>query len=215
MCKYFYKNIIKGWLQQASNVWSYLKIPTGGLLISILASCASQNISLNPTLDLTENDIGRGIELSVSSFDHRTDKLIGYRKEGFLFSIGKITVDQDLPELFSAKISDAFASMGFFPKPYSNDVPLHLRIDITKFNYYKSRGWNNYSTMAIIRATATNTAEDKSSTYNEIYLYEIELKTNVIPWADKKEELLNDTVAGVIRKLVMDQDLIAFLLHSG
>ncbi len=65
--------------RQPVNGRSRLRIGVIGLVLSILAACTNQNVKLNPTLQLTENDISRRIEISVTAVDQRTDKLIGFR----------------------------------------------------------------------------------------------------------------------------------------
>jgi len=87
--------------RQPVNGRSRLRIAAVGLLLSILAACAGQNVRLNPTLQLTENDISRGIEISVTAVDQRTDKIIGFRFNDPLIPMRKITLDQDLAALFS------------------------------------------------------------------------------------------------------------------
>ena len=86
---------------QPLNGRSRLRIGVIGLVLSILAACTNQNVKLNPTLQLTVNDIGRGIEISVTAVDQRTDKLIGFRYDDPLIPMRKITLDQDLAALFS------------------------------------------------------------------------------------------------------------------
>lgn len=188
----------------------------------MLGACAftPQTADLNPTLHLTQSNIGKGTEISVRVVDERTQKILGHRGSAFMKG-AKITTDQDIPGLFHGKIMEALAAQGFAPVAYDEERPLQLRVDIRNLEYYTSTGfWSGgIHTNAAVKATATLTSSlvsvKGSKKFEKVYISEGEKRVLFVPGAGSNERELNSAIAGVLEKMVGDQELLSFLVRSG
>lgn len=185
-----------------------MKVTVGILLAFLAGGCTyeTQDVKLAPTFHVARADIGKGVRVSVRVFDERTQKILGHRGGG---KGATITTEQDIARLFHEKIIEALTAKGFSPVAYSEEFPTQLRIDVRDLQYYIKAGFSSVGVHT--RASIKATANVGHLVFEKMYVTQNERRVPFASGPAANEKQLTETVAGVLQKLIMDQELLVFL----
>lgn len=180
------------------------------IVMCFLFGCAfsPQKVMLEPTLKLSETNIGKGAQVSLDVVDERDDTSIGHR--GTVYGkAAKISSNQDITQVFSDAITKGLKRNGFFPVNSSDNSARQLKVQIRLIRYETSTGFwtGGVHTKAAIKVIASN----NNKTYENLYRVENEKRVLFVPDGKENNRLINDIVSEVINELFNDQKLMSFL----
>lgn len=189
-----------------------LKLLLVSLSALLLTACAlsPQQVTIRPTLEKSNSNIGEGRTLFIEVVDSRESSAIGSRG-GMYKSTSLITLANDLPTAIRDVASKQFREMGFVVQA-APGASADIRIFVDKLSYSDpetSAVGFDVSLESVLRVEARQNRD----VYNGRY----QVKTNrtyaTVPGRDRNEEMINEVLSGSLQRLFNDPKLLAFTLR--
>ncbi len=179
------------------------------ITVSLLAACAysPQQITINPDVDTTAEDYGRGRPVHVVVEDGRAVKALGSRG-GVYKDTSLITIGNSMTEAIAGAAEARLAVQGFNTNSISGDTTT-IKIIIDSLNYdtpVQSVGKKvKLDALLKLEVTAGN------EIYTGQYKSSSERQTVVTPSMARNEEMVNAILSSTLNRLFSDPKLKAFL----
>ncbi|MBF0205153.1 MAG: hypothetical protein HQK67_12825 [Desulfamplus sp.] len=174
-------------------------------------ACADkpQNVKLMPDVPVIESNQGKGKMITVKVEDKRPNSVIGYRGSTDIANGGEITLSQSLEKLVLYESIKGLMKKGFNPLVCKADENPTLKIEIDLFKYYTSTSFwtGGVHTKATIKAMAVANRRH----YENVYTVSNEKRNVVVSTTAQNEQLINEMLNDVLKKLLDDNQLIDFL----
>ena len=178
--------------------------------IFFVSACAftPQKASLNPTIDLSESNIGNGKTVALKVIDERPEESLGHRGSAFMKG-AEITTDQDVASVIYEEISEALQKQGFSTVPFDEKEKRSLKVEIRLIEYYTSTGFwtGGVHTKSALKAIARNGVD----TYDKLYRVENEERVIFVPGAEHNEKIINTVIGDAIEEIFNDNQLLTLL----
>lgn len=192
------------------------------LVIILISGCnlnnwSSDEILLNPQLNLSESNIGKGKSVNLVVLDERREINFGY-KPSFSGISGKmgapIKTNQNIREVFSASLIQGFKQKGFNINLEDNSKTNSLRAEIRYIRYFSTVF--NYTESVQIKAGLMTYCTDVNGSLNyEKYFREEKYFPEL--WAalseKENEKNFNDMISKLLEQVFKDQELLHCLAN--
>lgn len=171
------------------------------------AGCAitSMDARIAPSLELADEDVGRGRIVGVTVVDERSTSDIGRRAVGG----AKIKMVDDLAAIYQASLVSGLKQKGFDARAGAVAGAPTLKVEIRSLSYDVSTGWwsGGVETDSTIKVFALNAAEE----YERVYRANDDDRIVVVPGAKTNNRKLNLIVSSTLRQAVEDRKLLEVL----
>lgn len=176
---------------------------------AVLSGCAfnPQQASLNPTLNISESQVGSNTKVAVKVIDERADKSLGRRGTAY-GDAAEITAKQDLTTVVKEEIEKGLAKQGFIIGETEGADSL-LTVEIRALEYSTSQGF--WTGGVHIKGAFKGRAKNADSDMEKMYRYEKEERVVVVPTAETNEKWINEALTETLSKLITDGELLSFL----
>ena len=180
------------------------------LILALLLStgCTTHHqVFLNPSLPIHDSKMGNNIPVTLYVEDTRQSNIIAKWHKGIRkFSI---SAQNDLKDIFSAKIQQGLKKLGFIPKVHTKDRSHSLKVDILNIkSKYTVSPRMNVRVKANLRATCNNNGRK----YSHIYSAK-KSRTGITPATFPNENLLNASLSELLGEMFSDQALLSCLVE--
>jgi uncharacterized lipoprotein YajG len=179
------------------------------LLILLLSTgCTTYHqVFLDPSLPIHDSKIGNNIPISFNVEDTRQSNIIAKWHKGIRkFSI---SAQNDLKDIFSAKIQHGLKKLGFIPKARTRNSNYSLKVDILNIkSKYTVSSRMDVRVKTNIRATCNNNGQKYSNLYSA-KKFRIGITLSTFP----NENLLNASLSETLGKMFRDQALLSCLIE--
>ena len=180
------------------------------LLLALLLStgCTTHHqVFLDPSLPIHDSKIGNNIPVSLYVEDTRQSNIIAKWHKGIRkFSI---SAQNDLKDIFSAKIQQGLKKLGFIPKVRTRDPNHSLKVDILNIkSKYTVKSRMNVKVKTNLRATCIN----KGRKYSNLYSAK-KNRIGITPANFPNEKLLNASLSELLGKMFRDNALLSCLIE--
>jgi uncharacterized lipoprotein YajG len=177
------------------------------LLILLLSTgCTTHHqVFLDPSLPIHDSKIGNNIPVSLYVEDTRQSNIIAKWHKGIRkFSI---SAQNDLKDIFSAKIQQGLKKLDFIPKVHRRNPNHSLKVDILNIkSKYTVSPRMNVRVKTNLRATCNNNGRK----YSHLYSTKIN-RIGIPPTTFPNENLLNDCLSELLGEMFSDQALLSCL----
>lgn len=189
-----------------------LKFVFLSLLALLVTACAlsPQQVTIKPTLEQSNGNIGEGRTLFIEVVDARESNAIGSRG-GMYKSTSLITLANDLPTAIRDAATRQFREMGFVVQA-APGASADIRIFVDKLSYSDpdtSAVGFDVALESVLRVEAKQNGDKYGGRY--------QVKTNktyaTVPGRDRNEEMINEALSGALQRLFNDPKLLAFTLR--
>ena len=176
------------------------------LLMSIGCTTHHQ-VFLNPSLPIHDSKIGNNIPVSLYVEDIRQSNIIAKWQKGLRkFSI---SAQNDLKDIFLAKIQQGLKKMGFIPKVRTRASKTSLKVDILNIkSKYTVSPRMNVRVKTNLRATCNNDGRKYSNLYSAK-----KSRIGITPATFPNENLLNASLSELLGEMFSDQALLSCLVE--
>lgn len=181
------------------------------ICFSGMVACADkpQSVKLIPDVPVIESSQGKGKLIRVKVVDRRPNNVIGYRSSSSISNGGEITLSQSLEKLVLYESIKGLIKKGFNPLVCKPDESPVLTIDIQEFRYYTT---TSFWTGAVhTQATLKAKSVINNRHYENTYTVGNEKKNVVISTAAQNEQIINEMLNDILKKLLDDNQLIDFM----
>jgi uncharacterized lipoprotein len=179
----------------------------------LTSGCAysPQHVDIDPTLNLSESNIGNNLEVFVSVADERADIVIGHRGSAY-GKAAKISNDQDICKVFRDAVVEGLKANGFNPMVDGTTPVRKLDVQVRLIKYETSTGFwtGGVHTKAAVKVVARNNGQK----YEKMYRVQDEKRILIVPDAKQNAALINNIVSDVISEIFVDKNMLAFLAKS-
>jgi uncharacterized lipoprotein YajG len=179
------------------------------LLILLLSTgCTTHHlVFLDPSLPIHDSKIGNNIPISFNVEDTRHSNIIAKWHKGIRkFSI---SAQNDLKDIFSAKIQHGLKKLGFIPKARTRNPNYSLKVNILNIkSKYTMRSRMDVRVNTNLRATCNN----KGQKYSNLYSVK-KSRIGIIPSTFPNENLLNASLSELLGKMFRDKTLLSCLIE--
>ena len=179
------------------------------LLVLLLSTgCTTYHqVFLDPSIPIHDSKIGNNIIVSLYVKDTRQSNIIAKWHKGIRkFSI---SAQNDLKDIFSAKIQQGLKKLGFIPKVHTRDPNHSLKIDILNIkSKYTVSPRMNVRVKTNLRATCNNNGRKYSNLYSAK-----KNRIGITPATFPNEKLLNASLSELLEILFSDQALLSCLVE--
>lgn len=177
-------------------------------VVTTLAGCAGQQATVTPTVVVEKETLGRGVEVTTTVHDVRTDPVVGLCNPNSSFG-GKLTVACDPAPAIRSALDRGLREKGFAPAPKNDAVVRSLSVELTELAYKPSQvgAQLNAKATTVLDVTADNNGQIMKRRYDAETVWKLS-GDNIEPEFDK---LLSQTVSKAISRLVSDYELIHFM----
>jgi uncharacterized lipoprotein YajG len=179
------------------------------LLIALLLStgCTTHHkVFLDPSLPIHDSKIGNNNPVSLYVEDTRRSNIIAKWHKGIRkFSI---SAQNDLKDIFSAKIQHGLKKLGFIPKGRTRNPNHSLKVDILNIkSKYKVSSRMNVRVKTSLRATCHNNGRKYSKLYSAR-----KSRIGITPATFPNENLLNASLSELLGEMFRDKALLSCLV---
>lgn len=181
------------------------------ICFSGMVACADkpQSVKLIPDVPVIESSQGKGKLIRVKVVDRRPNNVIGYRSSSSISNGGEITLSQSLEKLVLYESIKGLIKKGFNPLVCKPDESPVLTIDIQEFRYYTT---TSFWTGAVhTQATLKAKSVINNRHYENTYTVGNEKKNVVVSTAAQNEQIINEMLNDILKKLLDDNQLIDFM----
>jgi uncharacterized lipoprotein YajG len=179
------------------------------LLIMLLSNgCTTHHqVFLDPSIPIHDSKIGNNILISFNVEDTRQNNIITKWHKGIRkFSI---SAQNDLKDIFSAKIQRGLKKLGFIPKTRTRNPNYSLKIDILNIkSKYTVSSRMDVRVKTNLRATCNNNGQK----YTNIYSAK-KSRTGITLSTFPNENLLNASLSELLGKMFRDKALLYCLIE--
>lgn len=187
-----------------------VKIVMLSMLMLFFAGCAymSQEVTLNPDLNVVESNAGKGMKITVTVKDERPSKSLGFRRSG-LGRGAEIKTTQNIGELVKRQILDGLKMKGFDTTEYMEKHDIELIAELRLLEYNTSTGLMTGG--ILVKGALKAIAKNKGMEYEEMYRFESEKRILIVPTAKENERLITVGMSSLLEELFADEKLFKFL----
>jgi len=180
---------------------------------ALFAGCAfnPQTANIAPTVAVMASSEGRGVTVGVRVVDERPSKSLGRRGTAY-GAAAEITAAQDIATIVQKEIIEGLKKKGFSALDYSDSANPKLSVEVRLLEYSTSQGF--WTSGVNIKAALKAIAVKSGKTYEKMYRTDKEERVVVVPTAETNEKWINDALTEVLRQLLDDHGLIAFLAEE-
>jgi len=179
------------------------------LLVLLLSSgCTTHHqVFLDPSIPIHDSKIGNNISVSLYVEDTRQSNIIAKWHKGIRkFSI---SAQNDLKDIFLAKIQHGLKKLGFIPKARTRNPNHSLKIDILNIkSKYKLSSRMNVRVKTSLRATCKNNGRKYSNLY-----FAKKSRSGITPATFPNENLLNASLSELLGEMFRDKALLYCLVE--
>jgi uncharacterized lipoprotein YajG len=177
---------------------------------ALFAGCAfnPQMANITPTVAVMASSEGRGVTVGVRVVDERPSKSLGRRGTAY-GAAAEITAAQDIATIVQNEIIEGLQKKGFSASDYSDSANPKLSVEVRLLEYSTSQGF--WTGGVHIKGAMKAMAVNSGKTYEKIYRTDTEERVVVVPTAETNEKWINEALSEVLRQLLDDHGLIAFL----
>jgi uncharacterized lipoprotein YajG len=180
------------------------------LILTLLLStgCTTHHqVFLNPSLPIHDSKMGNNIPISFYVEDTRHSNIIAKWQKGLRkFSI---SAQNDLKDIFSAKIQQGLKKLGFIPKVRTRASNISLKVNILNIkSKYTVSPQMNVRVKTNLRAICNNNGRKYSNRY-----FAKKSRIGITPATFPNENLLNATLSELLGKIFSDQSLLSCLVE--
>ena len=178
------------------------------LALLLLTGCTIHHkVFLDPSLPIYDSKIGNNIRISLYVEDTRQNNIISKWHKGIRKF--NISAQNDLKDIFSAKIQQGLKKLGFIPKVHTRDPNHSLKIDILNIkSKYTLSPRINVRVKTNLRATCNNNGRKYSNLYSAK-----KSRIEITPATFPNENLLNASLSELLGKMFSDQALLSCLVE--
>jgi uncharacterized lipoprotein YajG len=176
------------------------------LVLLLSAGCTTHHqVFLEPYLPIHDSKIGNNITVALYVEDTRQSNIIAKWHKGFRkFSI---SAQNDLKDIFSAKLQLGLKKLGFIPKVHSRAPNTSLKVEILNIkSKYTVSPRMNVRVKTNLRATCNNNGRNYSNLYSAK-----KSRIGITPATFPNENLLNASLSELLGKMFRDQALLSCL----
>jgi len=187
-----------------------MKIIVLAVFTFCIAGCAymSQEVTLNPLLEVTESNTGKGIKITVTVKDERPTKSLGFRRGGYGRG-AEIKTVQNIEELVKRKILEGLKMKGFDTTEYIEEHDIKLIAELRLLEYTTSTGLMTGG--VLVKGALKAIGKNKGMEYEEMYRFESEKRVIIVPTANENERLITEGLSHLLEELFADERLFKFL----
>jgi len=179
------------------------------LLVLLLSTgCTTHHlVFLDPSILIHNSKIGNNIIVSLSVEDTRQSNIIAKWHRGIRkFSI---SAQNDLKDIFSAKIQHGLKKLGFIPKARLRNPNHSLKVDILNIkSQYKLSSRMNVRVKTSLRATCNSNGRKYSNLY-----FAKKSRSGITPATFPNENLLNASLSELLGEMFRDKALLYCLVE--
>jgi uncharacterized lipoprotein YajG len=180
------------------------------LLLALLLStgCTTHHqVFLDPSLPIHDSKIGNNIAVSLNVEDIRQSNIIAKWHKGIRKF--RISAQNDLKDIFSAKIQHGLKKLGFIPKTRTRNTNHSLKIDILNIkSIYTVTSLMDVRVKTNLRATCNNNGQKYSNLYSAK-----KSRIGITPATFPNENLLNASLSELLGKMFRDKALLSCLIE--
>jgi uncharacterized lipoprotein YajG len=179
------------------------------LLVFLLPiGCTTHHqVFLDPSLPIHDSKIGNNIPISFNVEDTRQSNIIAKWQKGIRkFSI---SAQNDLKDIFSAKIQHGLKKLGFIPKARTRNPNYSLKVDILNI---KSKYTVNSRMDVRVKTNLRATCNNNGQKYSNLYFTKIS-RFGITPSTFPNENLLNASLSQLLGKMFRDNALLSCLIE--
>ncbi len=179
------------------------------IAVSLLVACAysPQQITINPDVDTSAEDYGRGRPVHVVVEDGRAVKELGSRG-GVYKETSLITIGNSIVEAITGAAEARLAVQGFNTNSIDADTAtVKIIIDTLSYDTLEQSVGKKVKLNAILKLEMTAGNE----IYTGQYKSSTERQTVVTPSMERNEEMVNAILSSTLNRLFSDPKMKAFL----
>jgi uncharacterized lipoprotein YajG len=182
------------------------------LAAALALGCAvkPQNIRLDPKVDASPSNLGRGTKVWLEVKDVRPQKTLGVVGD-LDGTYAHVSVEDDFSTQMYQNISGALRQMGFDVSPTPVSEARSLVVEVRDIEYQALKQGVNYDTETKVAIGAL--AKSTESTYERLYTAGAKKSSPIAPSAKDNDRIVNDTVAGALEEMLNDGRLTATLVQ--
>lgn len=177
----------------------------------LLSACAysPQKANLAPEVVVASSQVGAGVAVGVRVVDERPSHILGRRANAY-GAAAEITAAQDLAVVVREAVVKALEKKGFSPTESSaSAADAKLLVEVRLLEYSTSQGF--WTGGVHIQGALKAVANRDGQSFEKMYRAMKEERVGVVPTAATNEEWLNAALAEVIKQMLEDPELLAFL----
>ena len=189
---------------------SLLRISLVGALL-LLGGCAlsPQQLTIQPMLPLNGDAWGRGVPLTVTGEDRRSDPVLGSRG-GVYGETSTLTISNDLGLALARAAKGYLATQGFqINHADSSAARLHIVVDELRYEAPDEKIGRETRIVAVLRAEATRGGDSLTGRYQS----RAEYRSVTRPDAADNTRWINQLLAETLQRMFADPELRQFLLR--
>ncbi len=187
--------------------------------VSLVVACAavvfggcsmqSQNVRLDPPIQVSASDVGHGKVVWLQVRDARPRKTLGIvgDLEG---RYAYVSVEDDFRTPVYQRVSEALRKMGFTVQPTPGAEERSLTVEVRDIKYQSAKKGIGYETEVSVAVAAM--ALNRDQHYDRVYSAGETKSTALMPSAEETDRAVNDAVATAVQELLADGQLVAFLV---
>lgn len=164
-----------------------------------------QKVALQPQVQISNSNIGKGQVIYLKTLDERTSSAIGTR--GISGFGAEITSNGDVASIVHSAISKNLEKQGFEVSSSKLDTTTALRAEIRNLEYNLTPGIFT-GTLRAEAAIKGICVTNKETNYEHLYRGESEEQVFVVQFAEENAAHINNSLSTVIQKMFQDSQLI-------
>jgi uncharacterized lipoprotein len=183
------------------------------LTLLLTAGCAlsPQRVAIHPQLQVPPGAAqGNGTALALAVDDRRETALVG-RRGGVYAETATISTADDVAAPLRQGLAAALAQMGY--RVHAGTAAPRLQVSLIRLDYAveKNKLTRTVTTTAAIEAVL----RIGTKSYTNVYKLGRSRKMLTAPDAGDNEELINETLAAALQRLLEDEELFGHLREGG
>jgi hypothetical protein len=185
-----------------------LRSPLVCVLLGV-SGCAwtSQQVNLNPTVDVTLSPVGNGRAVFVDVDDERPTKLLGHK---VVVGGGEITSAQDPVLVTRGALVRGLTQLGFTAASERSDGTPELNVELRAIDYKITQGfWSGGLYVDVAMKAICKFGH--TARYDEMYRGHHEESIQVVQSQASNERFINDALSQAINAALGDRELIQCL----
>lgn len=177
------------------------------LCLLSLGGCAlsPQTISINPDIDVQGN-VGQSQTIQVDVVDKRNSPVLGQRG-GVYEDTSNIMTSDNMTTTLRKSLVRALQKQGYSVVERDADTALRVEVNSMTYNAYKEKLLYKIEIGMAVRSIVNKNSKEFTGDYKTS-----RKKDYVkLPGVEENEKLVNETLAGVLKSMLSDEDLIKFI----
>lgn len=179
-------------------------------LVSLFSGCAHgpQQIWLAPSINVPPSGEGRGVPVALSVVDRRPFRSLG-QSGAAKDPATELTTSQDIAAVVRQEIMKGLQAKGFVPVHGTVDEEVRLIVEVRSLEYTRAQGelTDKVNIQGILKAGAAKTRQQLEKTYRVVNTEQV----LIAPSAETNARWINEALNDVLRQLLEDKELAAFM----